>query len=104
MNNIVPINRGMVFGSYTDTQNSERIPEEITFAIGVISTLMLPQLGLYSAYGLLPLLVFAVVALTGVIWGEARYNKSAEEVVPHIITGTVPRTPPSEAVKLKEAA
>jgi hypothetical protein len=104
MSNVVSINRGMVFGSYTDIQNGERIPEDVSFAVGVISTIALPQLCLYTVYGVFPSLVFAVITLAGVMWGEARYNRSAEKSIPQVITGAVPRTPRSEAVKLKDAA
>jgi hypothetical protein len=71
---VVSINRDLFLGSYTDAQKSERIPETVTFVVGVISTVGLPQLILSVYYGVATLVAVAVVNLIGAVVGLAVYR------------------------------
>jgi hypothetical protein len=104
MNKVVPLNNKKFLGAYLYAQNSERIPEDSLFVIGVILSEVLPAT-IYSAYGgPVPPVVLAGSALAGLIWGLARYYNNSSWGTSRADTGTMPQAPPSENNSLKKAA
>lgn len=104
MNNVTSINSKMVLGSYIDAQSSEQRPEEVFFVVGAILALVLPPIGLYSVFGWVMLLAFAVIAVAGARWGKAMYNRGNNWAGARIFTGAIPRTPRGEGSKFRDAA
>lgn len=95
MKGVVSINGRKFLGSYIDARNNERIPDEVFFGTGAFLTVVLPQL-ICSAYGLLPITVFAGTALAGSLWGAANYFRQPPAAPSLTGTRTVPQAPPGE--------
>jgi hypothetical protein len=79
---VVSINRDMFLGSYIDAQNREHIPEVLVFAVGVISTVGLPQFILSVYGGITVLLALAGSTLIAAITGLVIYRHTPYEM-PH---------------------
>jgi hypothetical protein len=100
----VSINRDMYLGKYIDSQNSERIPEGLLFAIGVLSTVGLPQLTLSVYGGTIPLMVLAGVTLCGSIAGGIIYRKPPSEMPRCVDMDINVQSPPRKDSAMKKAA
>lgn len=103
MRKLVQINKRRFLGDYY-AQNSEHIPEETFFFAGVTFSMVLPESMLVAYGGLVPLIVFASVALLGSLWGLVRYYQSPREFLSCFGKESRPQAPPSETPKLKKAA
>ncbi len=104
MNNVITLNGRMFLSAYCDEQNGVRIPDEAPFVIGVIFSIVLPQIIFFSYGGLVPLIAFVVNALAGTIWGLVLYRKAPYRIISCISRGTLPQAPPSGHTTLKKAA
>lgn len=103
MGKVTSINKGRFLGSYSEAQNSERIPDAVYFVTGVMVSMVVPQI-IYSVYGgFVPLIAFVCSSLTGFFLGLAVYRFSANRIISCVGTGTVPQAPSGEAVRLKAA-
>ena len=103
MEKVTSINKGRFLGSYSEAQDSERIPDAVYFVTGVLVSMVLPQI-IYSVYGgFVPLIAFACSTFAGVFLGLVVYRFSTNRSISCVGTGTVPQAPPGEAVRLKAA-
>ena len=104
MNKVVPINRGMYLSGYCDAQNIERIPDDILFGAGVISTVVLPQIIMSIYGGIITLVALTMVALVGSITGLVVYRHLPYQI-PHCVNAeTAAQSPPREDNTVKKAA
>lgn len=100
MDKVVSINRDMFLGSYSDAQNSEHIPEVVVFAVGVISTVGLPQLILSVYGGLAIFIMLAASTLIAAITGLVIYRHVPYQM-PHCIdVVSAAQSPPRKENKL----
>lgn len=108
MGDLLQFDNGSGLGGLLYAQDDQRIPDEAFFFAGVLCPIVLPQIGIYLAYGgLVPLIPFVGVTLTGVVWGLANYYLSRGRELQLLDTGTAPRVPqarPVEEVGLKKVA
>src|SRR5688500_20193600 len=73
MNNVVTINRKKLLSAYSESQNTKRVPEGVTFFGGVLLWMVLPALVYAKSGGPISLTAFAIVAGVGVIAGVLNY-------------------------------
>jgi hypothetical protein len=103
MGKVVSINKGRFLGSYSEAENSQRIPDAVYFVAGVLVSMVYPQI-IYSVYGgFVPLIAFVCSALTGFVLGVVVYRFSPHRIISCVNTGTVPQAPPGVDVRLKAA-
>lgn len=104
MNKVTSINRNMYLREYCDSQPVARIPEGIPFAIGVLSTVVLPQLILSAYGGIITLVALAGVTTIGSVAGLLAYLYLPYRIPRCVDAEMKARFPPSRDGRLKKTA
>lgn len=104
MNRVTSINRNMYLGGFCDSQNTKRIPDELLFAAGVLSTMGLPQLILSVYGGTATLVVLAGITLLGSMAGLVVYRYLPYRMPRCIDAEINAQSPPSKNSTLRRAA
>lgn len=102
MSDVISINSKKVLGQYIDARSGELIPEEAYFFAGVFLSVVLPQWIFYVYGGLVPGLAFAASAVSGSLFGVAKYRSSYRPLP--CVVGAAARVPPREGASCKRAA
>lgn len=103
MKKVVSINHGKFLGSYIDAQNSVWVPDETYFFIGVLFSMVLPQI-IYCIYGgLIPLLAVVSNASVGYFLGWTIYHRFPHRITSCFNAETEQQAPPDEGTKSKAA-
>ncbi len=110
MRKVVHINTKRFLGGYSSAQKSERIPSDVVFLVGVVTTLVgvatttvIPVVTYCANGGPVSPLVFASVALPGSVIGLIKYRLLPSDVVTRLNVGNVTQTPSGD-VSLKQAS
>lgn len=90
MGKVVSINRGGFLRFYISRSKARTILEEALFVLGVIATIVVPQVVYYVSGGPVPPWVFVVSAQAGVIVGLVKYIQPAATFASVVDTQTAP--------------
>jgi hypothetical protein len=104
MAKVTSINRDTYLHAYCESQNIERIPEGLRFAVGVLLSIGLPQLtfGIYG--GRASVFTFAAYGSVGCLWGLGRYFLQPDQFLSITAKEGTRQSPPREDNRLKPAA
>lgn len=104
MSKVTSINRDMYLGEYCNPQDVTPIPEGLLFAVGILSTIGLPQLILSVYGGIITLVALAGVMTLGSVAGLLAYLYMPYQM-PHCVEAeTGVRSPPNRDSRMKKAA
>lgn len=104
MNKVTSITRNLYLGEYCKAQAATPIPEGLLFAVGILSTIGLPQLILGVFGGTLTVMVLTGVTTLGSIAGVLTYLYVPYRM-PHCVEAEIDvRSPPNRDGRLKKAA
>jgi hypothetical protein len=104
MEKVTSIRRDMYLGEYCDPQDVARIPEGLPFAVGVISTVALPQLIMGAYGGIAAITALAGMTVLGLAAGLAAYRYLPYRMPRCVEAETNVQSPPSRNNRLKKAA
>lgn len=104
MNKVTPIDRGMYLREYCASRNVARIPEGIAFAVGVLMTVILPQLILSAYGGIITLAPLAAVTALGSIAGLLAFLYLPYRMPRCVDAEIRVQAPPSRDGRLKKVA
>ena len=103
---VVSINRGKSKDQYPEPANPKFIADDAYLLLGVMLTVVFPQLTYIKYGGPVPPIVFAGCALVGFIWGLVmRYKTPDKTTLSYVRTGTTQKkAQPSKDTNQKKAA
>lgn len=104
MEKVTSINRDLYLGEYRNPRYVARSPESLIFAVGVVTTIGLPQLILSAYGGVVVLITLAVVMAVGSVAGLLAYRYLPYRM-PRCVDAEIDvQSPPSKKQDLKKAA
>jgi hypothetical protein len=104
MNKVTSIKRNLYLGEYCDSQYLKRTPEGLSFAVGVLLTVGLPQIILSAYGGIATLMALAGATMIGAIAGLVLYRYMPYEMVRCIGAEMYAQSPPRKDKSLGKAA
>lgn len=104
MNKVTSINRGMFLREYCESQNFVRTPDGTSFAVGVLSTVVLPQLVLAAYGGVVTLGALVAVTTLGAVAGLLAYWYLPYRMPRCVDAEMKAQAPPGRDGRLKKAA
>jgi hypothetical protein len=93
MRKVIPFKNKKIFGTYNDVSNNGGAVESSLFIAGVIVSMLMPATVYCILGGPVSPTAFAVVALSGLVWGLEKYRRQQALSIYRLGTGALPRAP-----------